>query len=471
MQIYPVILAGGSGTRLWSLSRKNSPKQFLKINQNINLLQETVLRIADSNIFFPPVIICNHEQRWQTEDSLKKINIDNYKLIIEPYFKNTAPAITATTLLLKQNNALILAIPVDHYIKNKNDFISDIMLATEVAKNFLVTFGIKCTYPSISYGYIKKGGIINNSELYKVNRFIEKPKYEIAKSFYAQGYLWNSGIFLFNPNIYLNEVAQYAPLLLNHSNKAVTQAKIDQGVYLLEPIYYNKCDNISIDHAIMEKTKRLAVLPSKFDWIDVGNFSSLHQMKSKGKNFIDGKGLFLESKNCYIHSKDLFTAVVGLKNVSVISAKDSVLVLNNDKAEEVKKVVQYLEKDNEQELLNGMIEHRPWGYYENLTVGKGYKIKRIVVNSKSKLSLQSHEHRAEQWTVIKGKARVTLNDQVFDLVKNESTYIPLGAKHRLQNCQDEPLEIIEIQLGEYLEESDIKRYDDIYGRHYNAQKG
>ena len=464
MRIYPIILAGGSGTRLWPLSRASCPKQFLEINQGVNLLQETALRIGNRNIFFPPIIICNYKQRWQIEDSLRKINMNEYKLVIEPCSKNTASAITTTTLLLGQKNALMLVMPIDHCIENNGCFINDVLSSRDVAKNFLVTFGIRHTYPSTAYGYIKKGERINNSMLYKVNQFIEKPKYKIAKSFSTKHYLWNSGIFLFHPDVYLKEVARYQPLLLDSSKKVVAQAKVEKNVFLLELTNYTKCKDISVDHAIMEKTKVAAVLPSNFDWVDVGNFDSLHQIKSKRENFIEGCGMLLKSKNCYIHSKNLFTTAVGLRNVNIISTKDSVLVVHNNKVEEVKKVVQYLEKNNEKGLLNGTIEHRPWGYYEILAEGSGYKIKKIVVNPKGKLSLQSHKYRSEQWTIIKGTARVTLNDRVFDLVKNESIYIPVQAKHRLENCQNELLEIIEIQLGKHLKENDIERFDDVYGR-------
>ena len=467
MSIHPIILAGGSGTRLWPLSRKNSPKQFLETEQGINLLQKTILRVTNNNVFYLPIIICNSQQRWQVEDSLRKININQYKLIIEPYPKSTAPAITAAALLLNQKNALMLVMPVDHCIKNKNDFINDILSSVHVAKDFLVTFGVKPTYPSTSYGYIEKSDIINGSTLYKVAQFIEKPKYAVAQSFYTKGYLWNSGIFLFNTDIYLKEIARYTPLLLGHLKKAAAQTKINQNIYLLEGIHYNKCDDISIDYAVMEKTKVAAVLPSNFDWMDIGNFFFFYQMKRR-KNVIEGEGLFLESQNCYIYSKDLFTSAIGLKDISIISTKDSVLAVHHHKAEEVKKIVQYLEEHNKQDLLNSTIEYRPWGYYENLVIGEGYKIKRIVVNPNAKLSLQSHEHRSEQWTVIKGKARITINNRVFDLMKNESTYIPVQAKHRLENCQNELLEIIEIQLGKYLEESDIKRHDDIYGRSHSV---
>ena len=464
MGIYPIILAGGSGTRLWPLSRRNSAKQFLEVRYGINLLQATVSRIANRDVFFPPTIICNYKQRWQIEDSLRKININEYKLVVEPCSKNTASAITAATLLLGQKDALILVIPVDHCIENKGCFVSAVLSSKAIARKFLVTFGIKYIYPSTAYGYIEKGDKINSSMLYKVSKFIEKPKYKIAKSFSMQRYLWNSGIFLFHPDIYLKEVACYQPRLLYNIKKAIDQTKIEKNVFLLESTNYTKCKNISIDYAIMEKTKIAAVLPSNLNWVDIGKFSSLRQIKDKRRNFIEGYGMFLKSKNCYINSKDLFTSAVGLKDVNIISTKDSVLVVHNDKVEEVREVVRYLEKNDKQDLLNGTIEYRPWGYYESLVEGKGYKIKKIVVNPSGKLSLQSHKYRAEQWTIITGIACVTLNEKVFNLKQGESTYIPVQAKHRLENCQDKLLEIIEIQLGKHLEESDIKRFDDVYGR-------
>jgi mannose-1-phosphate guanylyltransferase/mannose-6-phosphate isomerase len=437
----------------------------LELDCGRNLLQKTVLRVSERNVFATPVIICGESQRWQIEDSLRKVNITNYELIIEPYSKNTAPAIAAATLLFKYKNAPMLFLPVDHIIANEECFIEEIIASLEVAKKFIITFGIKNVTPLTAYGYMERGDKIGNSVLYRVAHFIEKPKYEVAKLLVAKNYLWNSGIFLLHPDVFLKELKEICPQLIEHVIKAVNLAEIKGNVFSLEPNHYNECEDISVDCCVLEKTKFAATLPSNLNWSDIGNLSSFSQRQgSQNFNVIEGDGLLLESKNCHIHSKGVFTAAIGVEDLVIISTQDAILVSHKDKTEEVKEVVRHLEQTERQNLLNGNVEYRPWGHYENLTEGSGYKIKKITVNPKSKLSLQSHEHRAEQWTVLKGIARVTVNDRVFDLTEGKSTYIPIKAQHRLENLQNHPLKIIEIQLGQCLEESDIKRFDDIYGR-------
>ena len=466
MKITPVLLAGGAGMRLWPLSRKNFPKQFIKVKTESNLFQNTLQRIDKEELFNPPIIICGKSHRWQIEDSLKKLKINEYSLVLEPDSKNTAIAVTIASLLLKDKDQLILILPIDHYIKNKDDFINDISRLSKKIDELIIIFGVKFNESNSKFGYIKMGKKIENLPFFKVTNFIEKPDSSSIESLSPKDYLLNAGILLVDPKTIISEIEKYEPDLLKHAEGSLKKAKIQRNVIELEEEYYKYCQNISIDHALLEKTKMIAVYPCKFDWLDVGSFCShtLLAPKDIKNNVLIGNGLFLDSENCYIDSKDVFTAAIGLKDINIISTKDSILAVHKDKTEKIADVVNFLQKNNKQELIDGNKEYRPWGYYENLVVCNGYKIKKIVVNPGGILSLQSHEFRSEQWTVLKGVATVTINDKIFNLTAHQSAYIPIKAKHRLENCHNETLEILEIQLGEKLMEDDIRRYDDIYGR-------
>ena len=466
MKITPVLLAGGSGTRLWPLSRKNFPKQFIKVNTESNLFQNTLQRIENKDLFNPPIIICGKDHRWQIEDSLKKLKINKYSLVLEPDIKNTAIAVTIASLLLKNKDQLILILPIDHYIESKEDFIKNVSFLSKKIDELIITFGVKLNEFNSKYGYIKRGKKIENSPFLKVIDFIEKPDSASIKSLSPKDYLLNTGMLLAYPKTIIDEIEKYEPDLLKYADGLLKKAKIQQKVIELGEECYKYCPNISIDHALLEKTKMIAVYPCEFDWSDVGSFCShaLLAPKDMKNNGLVGNGLFLGSENCYIDSKNVFTAVIGLKDINIISTKDSILAVHKDKTEKIADVVNFLQKNNKQELIDGNKEYRPWGYYENLVVCNGYKIKKIVVNPGGILSLQSHEFRSEQWTVLKGVATVTINDKIFNLTAHQSAYIPIKAKHRLENCHNETLEILEIQLGEKLMEDDIRRYDDIYGR-------
>lgn len=466
MKITPIILAGGSGARLWPLSRKNYPKQFLEIKDGINFFQKTIQRVSNNNIFNAPVIICGKNHRWQIEDSLKKLKINKYSIVLEPATKNTAIAVIIAALLLKNKGQSMLVLPIDHYIENKDSFISDVLIAAKRISNLIVTFGVKFNEYNSKFGYIKKGKKIENFPFFKGAGFIEKPDSSSIKSLSPKDYFLNTGMLLAYPKTIINEIEKYKTDLLKYAEDSLKKVKIQQNIIELEEECYKYCPNMSIDYALLEKTKMIAVYPCKFDWLDVGSFSShaLLAQKDIKNNGLIGNGLFLDSENCYIDSKNVFTVAIGLKDINIISTKDSILAVHKDKTEKIADVVNFLQKNNKQELIDGNKEYRPWGYYENLVVCDGYKIKKIVVNPKGILSLQSHEFRSEQWTVLKGVATVTINEKVFNLTAHQSTYIPIKAKHRLENCHTETLEILEIQLGEKLTEDDIHRYDDVYGR-------
>ncbi len=466
MKITPILLAGGAGTRLWPLSRKNYPKQFIKVNSESNLFQNTLQRIDNDELFNPPIIICGKNHRWQIEDSLKKTNINKYNIVLEPDLKNTAIAVTIASLLLKNKDQLMLILPIDHYIENKDDFINDMRFLSKKIDELIIMFGVKFNEYSSKFGYIKKGEKIENSPFLKVSNFIEKPDISSIKSLSSKDYFLNTGMLLAYAKTILNEIERYESDLLKYAENSLKKAKIQQNVVELEEECYKYCPNISIDYALLEKTKKIAVYPCKFDWLDVGSFCShaLLVQKDIKNNGLVGNGLFLDSENCYIDSKNVFTAAIGLKDINIISTKDSILAVHKDRSEKIADVINFLQKNNKQELIDGNKEYRPWGYYENLVICDGYKIKKIVVNPKGILSLQSHEFRSEQWTVLKGVATVTINEKIFNLTAHQSTYIPIKAKHRLENCHNETLEILEIQLGEKLTEDDIHRYDDVYGR-------
>jgi mannose-1-phosphate guanylyltransferase / mannose-6-phosphate isomerase len=466
MKITPILLAGGEGKRLWPLSRKNYPKQFIEVKDGINLFQNTLQRINDHSLFNPPLIICGKNHRWPIENSLKKFKITKYTIILEPDSKNTAVAVTVVSLLLKNKEQPMLILPIDHHIENQDAFIKDISFLSKEIDKLIIILGAKFSEANQGFGYVQKGSQIENSPFIKAINFIEKPNALSMQSLNPKDYLLNMGILLASPKTVISEIGKYAVDLLKYAESALEKATIKQNIVELGEECYKSCPNISIDKALLEKTKMTAIYPCKFDWLDIGSFSSYTTLAPKDmqNNRLIGNGVFLDSDNCYINSANVLTVAIGMKDINIISTKDSILVVHKDKVERIADVVRFLQKNNLQELIDGNKEYRPWGYYENLIISDGYKIKKIVVNPKEILSLQSHEFRAEQWTVIKGIATVTVNEKVFNLTKNQSTYIPMKAKHRLENQHNEILEILEVQLGEKLIEDDIYRYDDIYGR-------
>ena len=466
MKITPVILAGGSGTRLWPLSRRNNSKQFLEIEKGIIFFQNTLQRISDNNVFYPPIIVCGKNHRWQVEDSLKKLNINKYHIILEPASKNTAASVIAASLFLKEENNNMLVLPIDHVINDEDCFIDDVLIAAKGVNDLIVTFGVQFNKLNPAFCYLQKGQKLKNSCLIKVSKFIEKPKNTSLETAELKEYLLNTGILLISPNTLINEINLYEVDLLKYVKKSLDNAKVNQNVIELEESNYSKCKSISIDYALLEKSEKLAAFQATFDWADIGSFYSFDSLISndENNNKLKGNGVFIDSENCYINSEKIFTAAIGLKDIKIISTKDAVVAAHKDSVGEIRKVCDLLESEGNNDLIDGNIEYRPWGYYENLVVTRGYKIKKIIVNRGGKLSLQSHDFRSEQWIVIKGVATVTVNDNVFNLTKHQSTFIPVKAKHRLENCHDEILEIIEIQIGEKLIESDIHRYEDIYER-------
>lgn len=468
--IHPVILSGGSGSRLWPLSRTAYPKQLLALTSERSLLQETLLRLQGLPDLAKPLMVCNHEHRFLVAEQMREIDVAPQVLMLEPIGRNTAPAIAVAALYLAERapDALMLVLASDHVISNVPAFHECAQRAFEVAnQGHLVTFGIVPSAPETGYGYIQRGEKLNNNGAYQVARFVEKPDTQTAQQYLASGdYLWNSGMFVFPIQKLLEELEKFHPEILEHCREALTQAYSDLDFYRLHEESFAACPSLSIDYAVMEKTANAAVVPSDIGWSDVGSWSALweHQPKDENGNVARGEAFLHESSNCYINADKRFVAAVGVENLIIAETTDAVLVAHKDHAQDVKKVVEWLQKEKRGEHQTHRHVYRPWGSYEGVERGERFQVKRIIVKPGEKLSLQMHHHRAEHWIVVSGTAEVTVNDQVSLVSENESVYIPLGAMHRLHNPGRIPLHLIEVQSGPYLGEDDIVRVEDIYGR-------
>ncbi len=474
-KITPIILSGGSGTRLWPLSRALNPKQFLSFFEKNSLFQDTVLRVKNDKSFYEPVVICNSEHRFIAAEALLGVDSKASAIILEPEGRNTAPAIAiaAFEVLKKMGEAndVMLVMPSDHIIKDSAAFFAAIEEAKKIAvQDFLITFGIVPNAPETGYGYIKQGKKIAQNDGFLVEKFIEKPNKEAAESLVAQGgYLWNSGIFMFRASIYLAELKKLDQKIYDACEAAYSKASRDLDFVRLDEESFKSSPNISIDYAVMEKlasAEKIAVVPLDASWDDVGNWDAIakNSPQDGSKNSFLGEVIALDSKNCYINSQAGMVAAVGLQDLVIINLKDVVLVANKNNAQDVKKIYEMLKEKKREECNSHTKVLRPWGSYETLDEENGFKVKRIVVKPQAALSLQMHHKRAEHWIVVRGEALVTCEDEKFILHEGESTFIPLGKKHRLENKGAQNLEIIEVQTGGYLGEDDIVRFQDIYGR-------
>jgi mannose-1-phosphate guanylyltransferase len=465
--IVPIILSGGSGTRLWPLSRKLHPKQFINLVNETTLFQDAILRLPEG--VSEPLIICNEEHRFLAAEQLRKINKKTKGIILEPEGKNTAPAIALAALKFFNTgeDPILLVLSADHLIKNVKAFHQSITVAIELAEDDkLITFGIVPDKAETGYGYIE-ANINNTDTYYGIKSFTEKPNQKNAKKYLDSGnYLWNSGMFMFKASVYLNELEKFEPEILSACKKSCTTENIDSDFIRIDNDVFHQCPNESIDYAVMEHTKNGVVVPLDASWSDVGSWSSLWDVKTKDNNDNVSEGdVVLENvKNTYTYSSNRLVSVIGVSNLVIVDTQDALLVTDKQQTHKIKKIVERLQDDKRSEVENHRKVFRPWGYYDLVNSGEGFQVKRIVVNSGAKLSLQKHKHRAEHWVVVKGVALVTCGDKVFELVENQSTYIPRGSLHRLENHQDIPLEIIEIQTGSYLGEDDIIRLEDDYLR-------
>ena len=473
--IIPVILCGGSGTRLWPLSRKSFPKQFLSLSDNKNsLLQNTQIRLRKLKNIQKPIIVCNEEHRFLVAEQMRSINIKPDSILLEPFGKNTAPAITLAALKAvhedENSNPIILVLSSDHEIKNENKFLEVIRHGKEYAlKDKLVTFGIIPNAPKTEYGYIKaeKSLQVNEISAEKIIEFTEKPNEETANKFLKdRRFTWNSGIFMFRAKTFLKEINNFAPDIVNICTDSLKKSKIDLDFQRLNKNSFKNCPNISVDVCVMEKTTKGMVLPLNANWSDIGSWQALWENSEKDKNgnFIKGKVLNESSKNCYFNSESRLLVGIGLENIIAIETSDAVLISEKSQTQKVKSIVQKLKENN---ISEGEIHskiYRPWGFYISIAEESRWQVKMITVNPGGKLSLQMHHHRSEHWVVVNGRAKVEVDKKITFLSENESIYIPLGSKHRLSNPGKIPLTIIEIQSGSYVGEDDIVRFEDIYDR-------
>ena len=465
MQIIPVILSGGSGTRLWPLSRKQHPKQYLSLADEQTMLQATIQRLQGLENLAVPIVICNQEHRFLVAEQLQQINIEKPTIILEPEGKNTAPAIAAAAHYIK--DGLMLVLPADHIIQDIQAFHQTIKIAIKQAEqDKLTTFGITPTEPNTGYGYIEKFSEMEDHAC-KIKRFVEKPNLKTAKQYLEDGnYLWNSGMFLFTAQNYLKELNKYNPQISESCKQAVEKAKQDYDFLRLDPTAFSESPADSIDYAVMEKTENAVVVPLDAEWNDIGNWSALYQIgeKDKNNNVIKGNAITTETSNSYINANHHMIATIGVDNLIIVDTADATLVASKDKTQQVKQIVEQLQQQNRTEEQLHRKVYRPWGWYDTIDNGHRFKVKRICVNPGATLSLQKHYHRAEHWIVVKGTAKITNGEQKELLNENQSTYIPIGTSHRLENPGKLPLEMIEVQSGGYLGEDDIERLEDHYGR-------
>jgi mannose-1-phosphate guanylyltransferase/mannose-6-phosphate isomerase len=469
MKIIPVILSGGSGTRLWPLSRKEYPKQYLSLVGDNTLLQETIMRLNGLKNLADPIIVCNQNHRFLVAEQCNQINITSPTILLEDVGRNTAPAIVAAALqaLKISDDPVLLVLSADHIIQDIDKFHSAINVATKQALNGkLAIFGIVPTEANTGFGYIKSSQDCNDGA-YRVKEFVEKPNLSTAQFYLDQGnYLWNSGMFMFQANTLMNELNQYAPDIVKAVSNAVTNATRDLGFIRLEKNAFALSPSDSIDYALMEKSKNVIVVPLDAKWNDIGSWSSLHDIGEKDKdgNVIKGDVFTESTTNTYINATSHMVATIDIHDLVIIDTPNAILISNQNKTQEVKKIVEQLQKKDRVEQANHRKVYRPWGWYDSIETGLHFQVKRLHVNPGSKLSLQLHHKRAEHWVVVSGIATATNGEDILTLNEGDSTYIAVGVKHSLENKTAKPLEIIEVQSGAYLGEDDIERFEDIYGR-------
>ena len=465
--ITPVILSGGSGTRLWPLSRTHYPKQFLNLVNDTTLFQDTIIRLPED--ISSPLVVCNEEHRFIVAEQLRQIKSSNNGIILEPVGKNTAPAIAiaAMSLLNEKKDPVLLVLSADHLIRENKKFHKAIKMSEKIAENGnMVTLGIKPNKPEVGYGYIEVDKI-NEKKYYNIISFTEKPNIDIAKKYLdSSNYYWNSGIFMFKASAYLKELKKHEPEIYSACKKSFIAKSKDLDFIRLDNIEFNKCPNKSIDYAVMEKTNKGIVVPFDGSWSDIGSWEALWESKPKDNdnNVIEGDVILSKVSNSYLYSSYRIVTANDLDNIIIIDTQDALLVSSKKNSQNIKNIVKKLKQNHRNETDNHRKVYRPWGYYDSINSGLGFQVKRILVNPGAKLSLQKHTKRAEHWVIVKGIAQITCGKKTFQLKENESTYIPKGEIHRLENLHKEPLEIIEIQTGTYLGEDDIIRIEDYYDR-------
>jgi len=467
--LIPVILAGGVGSRLWPLSREFYPKQFIAlVDDELSMLQSTLTRLQGIEGLAAPIVVCNEAHRFLVAEQLRQINIDDACIILEPEARNTAPAVTlaAYKTLEIDKNAVLLVLAADHLIKSESQFHAAVEVGSRCAENGqLVTFGVTPDQPETGYGYIRCQQ--GDGDYYTVEEFVEKPDKATAQAYLDSGdYYWNSGMFMFQASTLLKELQQWAPDIQQACEHAFQAIHQDLDFHRISQESFALCRSESIDYAVMEQTKNAVLVPLQSDWNDVGAWSAIWDISDKDEqgNATQGDVMLEAVNNSYVRAESRLVAALGVEDLVIVETADAVLVADKNRVQDIKKLVEKLKLQKRPELQNHTEVYRPWGSYESIIVAPRFQVKRIVVNPGSSLSLQLHHHRAEHWVVVKGCGRVTRGDEVFQLNEDESTYIPIGMKHRLENPGVIPLEIIEVQSGSYLGEDDIVRFDDCYGR-------
>jgi mannose-1-phosphate guanylyltransferase/mannose-6-phosphate isomerase len=466
--LIPVILSGGAGTRLWPLSREMYPKQLLALTSKHTMLQETAMRLAGVTGAVSPIVVCNEAHRFTVAEQLRALDIKASAILLEPAGRNTAPAVALAALKAQEidPDAVLVVAPADHVIRDARGF----QHAAEVAATFaadgkLVTFGIVANAPETGYGYIRRGE--GPGPAFPVAQFVEKPPLDVAQQFVLSGdYFWNSGMFVFKASRYLAELKAFAPDILAAVSAAYSLAKTDLDFVRIDKAEFIKCRSESIDYAVMEKTQDALVLPLDAGWSDVGSWSSLFDALPADDegNVLQGDVMVHDTHDCYVHSTSRLVAAVGMDDHIIVETKDAILVAPKERVQDVKELVAMIKKSGRPESALHREVFRPWGSYDSIDNGERFQVKRLSVKPGGVLSLQMHHHRAEHWIVVQGTARITRNGETFLLSENESTFIPVGASHRIENPGKVPLHIIEVQSGSYLGEDDIVRFEDNYGR-------
>ncbi len=463
----PVILSGGSGTRLWPLSRGHYPKQFLPLVSGNTMIQETMLRLNGLKDLQPTIAVCNEDHRFMLAEQMREIGVKPAAIILEPVGKNTAPAVAMAALSAASEDDVLLVLPADHVVGDRPAFHAAVEQARQLAEqDLLVTFGIVATEPETGYGYIKAGEI-RHGAAFNVAAFVEKPDLATAQRYLESGdYFWNSGMFAFKAGCFLRELEKFNPKMLQVCREALRAAKADLDFVRLDKAIFSTCPSDSIDYAVMEKTDRAVVIPLDAGWNDVGSWSALWDVTDKDDsgNAIKGDVLTVDTTNSYVHSSGKLVAVIGVKDLVVVETDDAVMVAAKDKVQDVKLIVDRLKVLKRDEAQVHRKVYRPWGHYDLVDCGDRHHTKRIVVKPGAKLSVQKHHHRAEHWVVVKGTAWVSRNGESVLVTENESIYIPVGTVHSLENPGVIPLEMVEVQSGSYLGEDDIVRFEDQYGR-------
>ena len=469
--IIPVILSGGSGTRLWPLSRKMYPKQFIPLRQQRSLFQDTIKRVmALADGIQAPIVVCNEEHRFMAAEQLRLEAVLDAEIILEPAGRNTAPAIALAAYCAQQRDpqAIMLVLPADHVMHDQAAFAQAIATAMRCAEqDFMVTFGVTPTRPETGYGYIQAGAAMFQEQAYRVAKFVEKPALEVAQEYLESGlYAWNSGMFMFKAASYIEQLQQHQPDIAQFTLAAYQAQHRDLDFIRIDPHPFKQCQSESIDYAVMEKTSQAMLVPLNCHWSDVGSWHALWESLEldDNNNASSGDVILQDCEGCMVHSSHRLVTAIGLRDIVVAETSDALLITPRSEAQKVKSLTQTLQATQREEANTHLKVYRPWGEYESVDHAERFQVKRITVKPGERLSLQKHHHRAEHWIVVNGTARVTCGDKEFLLAENESTYIPIGEVHRLENPGKIPLELIEVQSGSYLGEDDIERFEDKYGR-------